>query len=686
MKSVLPIILVAGAAAEITESNPLGKVVDLMNGLAAKVQNDGEAEEKAYKEYFAWCDDVANNKQNEITTAKNTKAKLEATIEELTANIEASSSKISDLASSIATSNSDLTSATSIREKEAADFAASEKDLVDAVDTLGRAVTILEREMQKNPAALAQVSDAGLSGVIQAISTVIDGAAMNVADKQKLVALVQSQQGEDDDVAELGAPAAATYKTHSTGIFDILEDLKEKAEAQLSDVRKAEKTAAHNFAMLKQSLTDQLTADNKDMAQEKSAKAASEQSKATNDGDLAQTVADLKGSNEALATASSSCMTVAADHEATVRARSAELKVIAEAIDILKASTSGAVGQTYSFIQIQSHSDLARSEVVALVKKLARQHHSAALAQLASRISAVVRYGAGDPFAKVKGLIQDMIAKLQAEADSEATEKAYCDEELAKTAAKSSELNSEISALSTKIDQAAAKSASLKADVKELQAELAKMAEEQASRETWRQDEHAAYVQAKADLEQGLAGVRGALSLLRDYYQGASALVQQPAMPETHAASTGAGDSIIGLLEVCESDFASNLAKVETEEADSQETYERLSQENKIDKAMKDQDVKYKTQEFTTLDKTISELSSDRVTANTELSAVMEYYGKLKDRCIAKPETYEERKGRRDAEITGLKEALSILENEAALVQKGARALRRGRHLRLGPQ
>ena len=34
-----------------------------------------------------------------------------------------------------------------------------------------------------------------------------------------------------------------------------------------------------------------------------------------------------------------------------------------------------------------------------------------------------------DPFAKVKGIIEDVLAKLQAETGAEAMEKAYCDEE-----------------------------------------------------------------------------------------------------------------------------------------------------------------------------------------------------------------------------------------------------------------
>merc|ERR1719240_185571 len=101
-----------------------------------------------------------------------------------------------------------------------------------------------------------------------------------------------------------------------------------------------------------------------------------------------------------------------------------------------------------------------------------------------------------------------------------------------------------------------------------------------------------------------------------------------------------------------------------------------MTQENKVTKTMKEQDVKYKTQEFTQLDKAISEMTADREGKNTELTAVLDYYEKLKDRCIAKPETYEVRKARREAEIAGLKTALSILEGEAALVQRSVRRIR----------
>ena len=71
-------------------------------------------------------------------------------------------------------------------------------------------------------------------------------------------------------------------------------------------------------------------------------------------------------------------------------------------------------------------------------------------------------------------------------------------------------------------------------------------------------------------------------------------------------------------------------------------------------------------------------MSADKETLSTELAAVNEYYAKLKDRCIAKPETYEERKARREAEINGLKEALRVLESETAFVQRSKRTHMRG--------
>mmetsp|Transcript_83039 Transcript_83039/g.267596 ORF Transcript_83039/g.267596 Transcript_83039/m.267596 type:complete len:712 (+) Transcript_83039:86-2221(+) len=676
---------VAGQA----ESNPLGKVIDLIDELAAKVTADGENEAKAYAEYIEWCDDASTNSKFAVEDATKQQAKLEAKIGELTSDISVADSKIGELAGAISTGEKELSDAQLIREKETADFAAGEKELVDAVDTLGRAVGVLEKEMAKNPAALAQVDTTKADKMLEALSVVLDAASFASTDKHKLQSLLQAQQESSDDDAEPGAPAAATYKSHTGGIFDVLEDLKEKAEGQLAELLKAESNTKHNYELLRTSLEAQKDADTKDMNAQQAAKAVAEEDKAGAEGDLEITVKTLKSSSDELATARSTCMTVAADHEATEAARTEELKTIAEAKKILLETSSGAVSQTYSFLQLssglrlQNRADLANSEVVTVVRQLAQWHHSAALVQLASRIAAVAKYGATngeDIFGKIKGLISDMIAKLEKEAQEEATEKAYCDEEQAKTEAKKSELDDDIAKLTSKIDQDSSKSAQLKEDVRVLESELAALTKEQAVMDKIRMETHEDYTVAKKDLDLGLSGLRKALRLLRDYYGGGAAallqddkfgaFMQQPAAPEHHSKSSGAGSSIIGILEVCESDFANNLAKEEQQEADAESVYQKITQENKITVATKEQDVKYKTQESKSLDSTIAELSSDRETTNAELSAVSEYYGKIKERCITKPETYEVRKASREAEIEGLKKALATLNDETAFLQR----------------
>merc|ERR1719158_2707524 len=106
--------------------------------------------------------------------------------------------------------------------------------------------------------------------------------------------------------------------------------------------------------------------------------------------------------------------------------------------------------------------------------------------------------------------------------------------------------------------------------------------------------------------------------------------------------------------------------------------YDQLSKANEIEKATKGRDAKYKTKEAKGLDKETSETNGDRGNVQQELSAVNDYYKGIQARCVAKAETYAERTSRREAEIAGLKEALSILEGEAVLIQQSSRRALRG--------
>merc|ERR1719335_1646071 len=145
------------------------------------------------------------------------------------------------------------------------------------------------------------------------------------------------------------------------------------------------------------------------------------------------------------------------------------------------------------------------------------------------------RAGSADPFAKVKGLISDMIEKLLAEAEADATEKAYCDKEMAETEAKKADKEAAIEKLSTQIDSMTAKSAKLKSEVAELQKELAALAKTQAEADKIRAEEKAVYDTNSAEMKKGIEGVKLALKVLREYY----------AKDKSHSAAEGAGDGII---------------------------------------------------------------------------------------------------------------------------------------------
>merc|ERR1719264_2279567 len=460
--------------ASANEVSPIAKVLQMISDLQAKILAEGSEAQKVYEEFTEFCEHRSKDLGYQIKTGKTDKGELEASIAKEIATASSLTEKIDELAGSIAADEGDLKAATAIRTKENADFTAEETELTEVIDMLKRAIGILEREMAKGGAAMVQLKNAG--SIVQALDVLVHSAALSAQDGSKLTALIQNSRQADED-SDTGAPAAATYEGHSSGIIETLEGLLEEAEGQLSEARKKETSSKNNYEMLKQALEDDIANANKDLDEAKKNLAASGETKATATGDLTVTSKALSADIATLADLHKDCLTKAQDFEAETKSRSEELKALAEAKKILKETTAGAEAQTYglnqeSFLQMTSKAGLAQFEAVRLVRDLARKENSRALAQLASRLEMTVRTSSAqgsDPFAKVKGLISDMIASLEEAADADATEKAYCDKELAETRAKKEDKTAEIEKLTTKIDQMSTRSAKLKEEVAGLQ-------------------------------------------------------------------------------------------------------------------------------------------------------------------------------------------------------------------------
>jgi hypothetical protein len=667
--------------------SPIEKTIQLLEDLEAKVVKDGEAEAKVYEEFQEYCKDTAKETAFDIKTGKSGSERFSASVDDFVAKIGVAETKIGELSDAISSDSADLKSATAIRKKEYKDFMKVDADLGASVDMIERAIGILERELAKT--GFMQMDKTVFNKVMTAVQAVIDVSAVtNAADAVKLQALIQASTNEDDELSLSGAPDPAAYKSSSGGIISSLEDMLEKAKAQQSDAQKAEMEAKFNFDMLKQKLEDQIKFANKELDETKKAKAASEEGKAEAEGNLEKSNKGVTEDSKKLKELQTECMTKAEEYEVEMHDREGELEALALAKKILVEKTGGAADRAYSFVQVSMRTSTRaktqtramarlreqRDLVLAQVQRIAKDG-STEMVQLAERLRMASLMSA-DPFAKIKGMIQEMIEKLVKEAEEEAGHKAYCDKEMGETKVKKADMTEEVEDLQVKIDKATSKIAKLKQDIMTLTQELAKIAEEQQTADKIRAEEKGAWEAAEADFSSGLEGVGMALQVLRDYYaEKEESLLQTGAQTHTrvHAKAkakdtkeSGAASGIIGMLEVVESDFSKLLAEGKAAEDQAIKIYEEQTTENKIATKTKETEIKYKTKDQKETEALLESLKEDIGGSQKELDAINEYWEKLQPECVAKPEPYEERKKRREAEIAGLKDALKILEEESA--------------------
>merc|ERR1719443_1725373 len=95
--------------------------------------------------------------------------------------------------------------------------------------------------------------------------------------------------------------------------------------------------------------------------------ASSQEKKAAAEGDLEVTTKDLEEDIKTKSTLHQDCMAAAEEFELSTKSRGEELNALATAKKIIKESTGGAAGQSYSFLQMErtqmhSSADLAKFE------------------------------------------------------------------------------------------------------------------------------------------------------------------------------------------------------------------------------------------------------------------------------------------------------------------------------------
>merc|ERR1719203_2565918 len=267
-------------------------------------------------------------------------------------------------------------------------------------------------------------------------------------------------------------------------------------------------------------------------------------------------------------------------------------------------------------------------------------------------------------------MIKDLIVKLMEEATSETEHKGWCDTELTtnkqtrdKKTSEANELESEIEDLTATIAELTQDIADLTAAVKELDAAMAEMTKK-------RSEAKADNTQTIKDAKAAQVAVEEAMAVLKDFYaksSQATAFSQQPAVdaPETfdkpYKGLLPEGGSVIDFLEVILSDFARLESETTASEAEEEDEYKTFMFESKKDKALKENEIKLKSQTKVDKESALQQAQEDLKVTKEQLDKALEYYEKLKPSCVDSGITYEERVKRREEEIVSLQEALKIL-------------------------
>jgi chromosome segregation ATPase len=346
------------------------------------------------------------------------------------------------------------------------------------------------------------------------------------------------------------------------------------------------------------------------------------------------------------------CNSKAQNYEVEYRDASKAVKAMIEAEKILKAKFGSSLLETSvarrvaSRAAVQVASDDGKTRALRLIEQLGRRLKSTALVSLSYRAAA-------DPFQKVRGMVEDMLAKLQQEAAEEATHEAFCQEEMAKTKKSKQIKEMDIAKTDARLEKASSGVQSLTEAITTLSGEVTDLDTSMAEVTSVRHAEKARFTATDTELTESIDAVRQAIEALQSYYSKGPALIQEGAFVPP----------VLQMLEFCESDFETLLADARAAESTAAEQYDQITKDGKEDKTIKEAEVNSKKSEVKSLNMALRNYGEDKEGTSTELDAVLSYLGELKPKCEQEaPPSYAERKAAREQELDGLKEALKLLE------------------------
>jgi cell division septum initiation protein DivIVA len=275
------------------------------------------------------------------------------------------------------------------------------------------------------------------------------------------------------------------------------------------------------------------------------------------------------------------------------------------------------------------------------------------------------------------------MARLAADAQSEATQKSFCDSAMSENIGARDTAQAAIETLTAEKSKLTVERSTLEQEIAELSKSVADSKKALMEASALREEESADNSQTISTAEKGKAGVEMALQVLQDFYSGAALAALQikyvppnsdrsgktvgDLAPETfgeeyHGDQT-ASKGIIGLLEVILSDFERTISTVTEQEQTAQGAFEKLKEETELDISTKEASIVTKQNRVTEIGDLLVDNADKLATESVLLKTAEGELEVLHAQCVAGEESYTDRVAKREKEIESLKQAQAILED-----------------------
>jgi uncharacterized coiled-coil DUF342 family protein len=717
MQCVFLLALVAALKADTKQQakvNPVEKVTALLEKLQAEIEADGKAEAESYDKFACFCKEQADNKQYAIEKFNEQIDSLKATIADKKAKKAVLDSDIIDHAKEIKKLNKEQDDAQKTRDDEHTAYVTKSTDLSTAIDRFDMAIN-------------------SLTGSKDLMSGTKKSLLAQKSVMKEAVALAEAFRMPEESYSMLqGDPHGYAY--HSNEIVATFEKLYKDFRQKKVDCDKEEQDTLQAFEMETGARRNMITAEEK-------AKSEKSEMSAQLDSEINQLTTEQQQTTDAeaadqnfLADLTTQCETKAKDWDQRSTTRSAELQAIAEALELLK----GDVAKMYksstdlglltvkksvpskraaplvevqteedaddedddvddepiAFLQLRKESKLRkpntaaeRRKVVGFLSKKAGELKSTVLSTLLLKIRS-----SPSPFAKVKQMIQDLVARLEEEASSEADQKSWCDDNMAETNSEKAEAQKNIESLNAKMTELKALISQRTEEILTLSQEIADLNKALNEQTELREEDKAENQQTVADATAGKNAVTNALEILNGFYNPSFVQLKQAPAAEgyerfsaanagsdgktvgdmapdaggvsgEYGGKTDASKSILTLMEQIQEDFANQITATTNDEAAAEGAFQGFKTETDSSASGKTTLKGTKEGEKATAEGDLETAASDHKKESDLLQAALDELEKLKPVCVDSGMSWEERSARRDQEIDALKEALKILQD-----------------------